>query len=191
MDFKYIKRQILYFPIRLLYKLQGFKIGKFFTLGKGVVIDKHGFQCGDCVYIGQYSYIGPNTHLGNFCMLSDNVNIIGHDHRYTMAGTPTILAGRETYEPITILEDDIWIGHGVTIMRGITIGEGSIIAANSVVTKNIPPYQIYGGTPAKYIKNRFTENEENVHRLFLEKIRNKKLIVLHDRKPIYKKAVNE
>lgn len=191
MDLGFIKRQIIYFPIRFFYKLRGYSIGKFFTVGKGVVIDKNGFYCGDCIYIGQYSYIGPNTKLGNFCMLSDNVNIIGHDHCYTEAGIPTILAGRDKNEPMTIVEDDVWIGHGVTIIRGVTIGEGSIVAANSVVTKSIPPYKIYGGIPAKYIKDRFSESQIEKHHHLLEDIRKKKLIVLHDRKPIYKKSLNE
>lgn len=182
MDLGFIKRQIIYFPIRVFYKLRGYSIGKFFTIGKGVVIDKNGFDCGDFVYIGQYSYIGPNTKIGNFCMLSDNVNIIGHDHCYTKAGTPTILAGREKNEPTTIIEDDVWIGHGVTIMRGVTIGEASIVAANSVVTKDIPPYKIYGGISAKYIKDRFSKSEEDIHRLFLKRVRNNELTISHDRK---------
>ena len=58
------------------------------------------------------------------------------------------------------IEDDVWIGHAVTIIRGVTIGEGSIVGANSLVTKDIHPYSIYGGIPAKLIRKRFSSEEE-------------------------------
>jgi chloramphenicol O-acetyltransferase type B len=109
-------------------------------------------------------------------MLSDNVNIIGHDHIFNKAGVPTILAGRPDNEPETIIEDDVWIGHGVTIMRGVKIGEGSIVGANSVVTKDIPPYSIFAGVPAKFIRSRFTEIDQMIHKDFLRKNRNNLLI---------------
>ena len=54
--------------------------------------------------------------------------------------------------------NDVWIGQNVTIKFGVTIGDGAIVAANSVVTKDIPPYSVYGGVPAKFIKNRFDDN---------------------------------
>lgn len=53
--------------------------------------------------------------------------------------------------------NDVWIGEGVSIMRGVTIGDGSVIAARSVVTKDIPPYSVVGGAPAKVIKMRFSD----------------------------------
>ena len=160
-------RSIKYTPIRIKYRLLGYTFGENFIVGIKVNIEKEGFFAGDNVYIGQYSYIAPNTKLGNFCMLSDYINIIGSDHNYKIAGTPTILAGRPNKKPITIIKDDVWIGHGVTIMRGITIGEGSIVAANSVVTHDIEPYKIVAGVPAQYIKDRFNKIDENKHRSFL------------------------
>ena len=153
-------RYLKYAPIRIKYKILGYKFGKNFIVGTKVNIEQKGFSAGNNVYIGQYSYIGPNTKLGNFCMLSDNVNFVGHDHSFEKIGTPIIFAGRPENEPTTILEDDVWIGHGVTIMRGVLIGEGSIVGANSVVTKDIPPYSIYGGIPAKLIRQRFKNNED-------------------------------
>lgn len=59
-----------------------------------------------------------------------------------------------------IIEDDVWVGYGTIIMSGIVIKKGSIIAAGSVVTKDVDPYSIYGGNPAKKIKNRFDTDEE-------------------------------
>ena len=61
---------------------------------------------------------------------------------------------------VTIIEDDVWIGTGSIIMSGITIGRGSIVAAGAVVTKSIPPCEIWGGNPAKKIKNRFNNTED-------------------------------
>lgn len=170
-----IARELKYAPYRLFYKLRGYTIGKKLVIGKSVKIEKEGFILGDYVYIGQYSYIGPKTKIGNFCMLSDNVNIIGHDHNFSKAGIPILLAGRPENEPETVIEDDVLIGHAVTIIRGVKIGEGSIVGANSVVTKDIPPYSIFAGNPAKFIRFRFTEEEQKIHKNFLEKYRRKKI----------------
>ncbi len=159
---KQILTSIKYFPMRLKYRIQGYKIGKNFVVGKEVNIEKIGFKSGNNVYIGQYSYIGPKTQIGNYCMLSDYVNIIGHDHKFEKLGTPIILSGRPYDEPKTLIEDDVWIGHGVTIMRGVKIGEGSIIGANSVVTKDIPAYSIYVGVPARFVRMRFKSEEERI-----------------------------
>ena len=57
-----------------------------------------------------------------------------------------------------MVEDEVWIGYGVTIMSGVKIGQGAIIAAGAVVTKDIPPYAIAGGVPAKVIKYRFSKD---------------------------------
>lgn len=57
-----------------------------------------------------------------------------------------------------IVQDDVWIGYGVTIMPGVTLGKGAIIATGSVVTKDVPPYAIVGGIPAKILKYRFSED---------------------------------
>jgi acetyltransferase-like isoleucine patch superfamily enzyme len=155
-------KNLFYYLMKLKYMIfKKAKIGENFVIGKNVNID-YDFKCGNNVYIGQYSYIGPNTTIGNFCMLSDNVNIIGHDHNFEKVGIPIILAGRPDFEPKTVLHDDVWIGHGVTIMRGVEIGEGSIVGANSVVTRNIEPYSVYAGVPAKFIRKRFNNNGDRI-----------------------------
>lgn len=66
-----------------------------------------------------------------------------------------------------IIEDDVWIGANAIILSGVTIGEGAIIGAGSVVTKNVEPYTIFAGNPAKKIKMRFTEDELLNHRQLL------------------------
>ena len=174
MNLKNSLRNIKYNYIRFKYILKGYRIGKNFVLGKEVNIKKNGFKTGDNVYIGQYSYIGPYTEIGNFCMLSDYINIIGDDHIFDKVGIPIILSGIPKSTKKTIIEDDVWIGHGVTIMKGVKIGEGSIIAANTVVTKDIEPYSINVGIPSKKIKMRFNSESIKIHKRNLEDYRNNK-----------------
>jgi len=69
-----------------------------------------------------------------------------------------------------VIEDDVWCGANVTILKGVTIGHGSVVAAGAVVTKSFPPYSIIGGVPAKLIRMRFTpEQIEDHERLFYKK----------------------
>lgn len=74
---------------------------------------------------------------------------------------------------LVLIEDDVWIGSNAMIISGgknITVGEGSIIAAGAVVTKDVAPYTIVAGIPAKYIKNRFSEDQLSLHKqLILER----------------------
>ena len=68
----------------------------------------------------------------------------------------------ENDQPVTI-EDGVWVGANVTVLKGVTIGRGSVVAAGAVVTKSFPPYSIIGGVPAKLIRMRFTEEEITEH----------------------------
>lgn len=92
--------------------------------------------------------------IGKYTMLANDVKIIGGDHYYKRVGVPIIFSGRAELHP-TVIGDDVWIGAYSIIMAGVTIGNGAIIAAGSVVTKDLEPYGIYGGIPAKLIKMRF------------------------------------
>jgi acetyltransferase-like isoleucine patch superfamily enzyme len=87
-------------------------------------------------------------------MLGPRVSFVGDDHRYDLPGTPMIFSGRPPLRE-TLVESDVWIGYGSVILSGVCIGRGSIVAAGSVVTKSIPPYEIWGGVPARRIKARF------------------------------------
>lgn len=120
------------------------------------------------VYIGPNCLIYPKVSIGAYTMLANNVHILGGDHRYDIPGTPIIYSGRDNLKS-TIIGRDCWIGAFSTIMCGVTIGEGSIIATGSIVTKDVEPYSIYGGVPAKRIKARF-ENAEDIqkHKKMLE-----------------------
>ncbi len=100
--------------------------------------------------------IGPKVELGPYVMLGPNVTIIGGDHLWDKPGTPIIFSGRPELKR-TVVEADAWIGFGAIIIAGVRLGRGSIVAAGAVVTKNIPPYEIWGGVPARKIGDRFSD----------------------------------
>ena len=105
-------------------------------------------------------------------MIEPGVTFVTGDHRYDLVGMRMIDVTYEMKLPSNdidiVVEDDVLIGTSAIILKGVTIGEGAIIAAGSVVTKDVPPYCIYGGNPASFIKFRFTEEEIKLHK---EKIR--------------------
>jgi len=116
---------------------------------------------GTDIYIGFDCHVGADVVIKNKVLIASNVSFVGGDHRFDIVGKYMKDSGRDVSKKI-IIEDDVWIGHGVIVMHGITLGEGSIVAAGSLVTKDVPPYTIYGGSPAKKIRNRFLANDDEV-----------------------------
>ena len=116
-------------------------------LGKKIVINKD-------VNIGSHStlYGADDIIIGRYCLLGNHVQLISGDHCFEDPNTPIKMQGTKIGK--IIIEDDVWIGALVTVLRGKTIGKGSVIGANAVVTKNIPPYSIAVGNPAKVICKR-------------------------------------
>lgn len=121
------------------------------TISKDLVAHEYSF-------IAQGAVIGPKVEIGRYVMFGPRVMIVGGDHLFNSPGTPTIFSGRPEL-PKTSIQADAWLGAGVIVIAGVTIGRGSIVAAGSVVTKDIPPYEIHGGVPAKKIKDRFSSQE--------------------------------
>lgn len=112
---------------------------------------------GENTYVGAYSVLGSyeKIKIGRDVMIAQSVSIRDHDHIFNDLKIPMRQQGVTT-API-IIEDDVWIGHGVIITKGVTVGKGAILAAGAVVTKDVPPLAIVGGVPAtiiKYRKNR-------------------------------------
>lgn len=98
---------------------------------------------------------GAKCKIGKYCSIADNVKVfLGGDHMVNWVTTHPFTYKSTTKGDINI-GNDVWISHGVTIMSGVTIGDGAIVAANSHVVKDVEPYTIVGGNPAKYIRHRF------------------------------------
>lgn len=113
----------------------------------------------------EFSYIGPNcliyprVRIGAYAMLANDVSIIGGDHIFRKPGIPIIFSGRGEIKE-TYIGKDVWIGAYTKILTGVRIGDGSIIAMGSVVTKDVEPFSIYAGVPARKVKYRFQSIQE-------------------------------
>lgn len=112
------------------------------------------------VTLEDYSGIGINAkiygtcHIGRYVMMGTDVTIITRNHRFDRTDIPMMEQGFGEERPVYI-GNDVWIGDRVLILPGVHIGDGSIIAAGAVVTKNVPPYSIVAGVPARKIRDRF------------------------------------
>ncbi len=130
-------------------------------------------QMGNNVQFGEYCNVANNVIFGNNILMAGRVCFIGkNDHVFSVPGQ-LIWHGKRGDDGYCIVENDVWIGHGCTIVGNIRISNGSIIAAGSVVTKDIPPCEIWGGVPAKKIRDRFSSNKEKIEHIdFLHKLQN-------------------
>lgn len=140
----------------------GISFGRNVTIGKGAIITCTGVIAnkGVGIAIGDYSAVGAQSFLGgqggirigNNVIMGPGVRIFSENHNYDDISIPIRLQG-ESRKGV-IIEDDCWVGAGVTILDGVTVGTGSLIAAGSVVTKSIPSFSVVCGVPARIIKNR-------------------------------------
>ena len=137
------------------------------------LVRRYGFE------IGEFSYGRPKVRfpesgrklfIGRYCSIADQVEILlGGNHRTDWVTTYPFAAMRGLWPEATAGDDyhasrgdvrighDVWLGSGAMIMSGVTIGHGAVIAARAVVTKDVPPFAIVGGNPAKLIRYRFAD----------------------------------
>ncbi len=134
--------------------------------------------------IGRYTFIGMNSYvdkstssIGRFCSIAMGAKISLNNHPMEWVSTHPFLYNKK-YKFVdanvsvagvnnkkTIIGNDVWIGANVTILAGVTIGDGAVLGANALVTKDVAPYSVVNGTPAKHVKFRF---EEDVIKKLLE-----------------------
>lgn len=164
---------VKYMSIKYLAHFYFFVLGKIktkiYTLvmkkaGKNVFIfspfrctGPEGIEIGDNVVIAENCVIGGQGGLsiGNYVMIGNNSTIITANHGFSL---PDIPMARQPLDiaPVAI-GDDVWIGANVVILSGVNIGQGSIIGAGAIVTKDVEPYSVVVGNPAKLIRKRFDE----------------------------------
>ena len=128
------------------------------SCGENVNVERHarfgrGVTLGDRSGIGINASIGEQTHIGSDVMMGPDCVIYTRNHRFDRLDIPMREQGYGPVEPVEI-GDDCWIGGRVTILPGVHVGNGAVIAAGAVVTKDVPPYAVVGGVPARVIYNR-------------------------------------
>ncbi len=119
-----------------------------------------------------FDFVGDKLIIGKFCMIASDVTFImnGANHlTEAVTSYPFAIFGNGWQEAMdgkvypakgdTVIGNDVWIGYRATIMAGVKVGDGAIIGANSVVTKDVEPYSIVGGNPAREIKKRFSDDQ--------------------------------
>lgn len=146
---------------RVAYRWLGFDIGaKAYIYRNVLLLGKISLGAGssisnNCCLNGASAGIS----IGRDVMIAPNCCIVAFDHGTARNGVPM---ARQTLRQAPVrIGDDVWIGANSTITAGVTIHEGAIIAANSVVTKDVGPFEIVGGVPAKFIKHRSVEPSSN------------------------------
>lgn len=151
-------------------------IGDFTRTENSKFDDEVSIQRNSTIYsseIGRFTYTGKNftswnSKIGSFCSISWNVGIGGANHDFNKTTTHAFLysknfglmgenEGYERFSDECIIGNDVWVAANVTICRGVTIGDGAVIGAGAVVTKDVAPYTIVVGVPAKPLKKRFDE----------------------------------
>jgi acetyltransferase-like isoleucine patch superfamily enzyme len=132
-------------------------------------------KIGAWTYIQRHSYIGHGATVGRYCAIARYAEIGPVHHDYTMITNHEFPTHRKRFAETagykglswkprrgkgrapTVIEDDVWIGIRATILRGVRVGTGAIVGAHALVTKDVPPYAIVGGVPARIIGYRFPQ----------------------------------
>lgn len=158
------------------------KIMRKFLIGKSIInskIDNSSKVNSGCnivnTQVGKYSYIGydgeiVNCKIGNFCSVASGVRIGGAEHPIDWVSTSPVFQNvkhsgpQKRFARLTLpaskkteIGHDVWIGYNAIVKAGVTIGNGAVIGAGAVVTKDVPPYAVVAGNPAKVIKYRFDD----------------------------------
>jgi len=130
---------------------------------------------GDFSYVGEYCTIA-DAQIGRFVAIANHVRLGAPNHPMERASQHRITYCPEYYSPNAtrdhdffahrrdervVIGNDVWMGHGVIVLPGVTVGDGAVLAAGAVVTKDVAPYSIVGGVPAKLLRPRFTGSIAN------------------------------
>ena len=117
------------------------------------ISDAKQLTIGNHVRINENAFFQGDISIGNHVMIAPGVAIYTVAHRHDTIETPMVQQGTTESKKVTI-GNNAWLGRNVVVLPGITVGEGAIVGANSVITKNVAPFTIVGGVPAKLIRKR-------------------------------------
>lgn len=148
------------------------KYNGFVRVMKGTTFAHKKIELGHNVQFGQYCHIDTNVVIGNNVLVAGRVCFMDrYGHRFNEVGL-TIWNSKAKNGDDVVIGDDVWICDGAFILSGCKIGNGSIVTARSVLTHDIPECEIWGGIPAKKIKDRFlNEEEKKKHLNYLKQLR--------------------
>ncbi|MDH7788239.1 phosphonate metabolism protein (transferase hexapeptide repeat family) [Ochrobactrum sp. 19YEA23] len=150
-------------------QLKSSKLGRYADIGERVILRD--------VMVGDFTYFERNgegiyAEIGKFCSIAANVRINALEHPMERLTTHKLSYRPNEYfrylgvdgefrarrqAKRVVIGNDVWIGHGAVITPGVTVGHGAVIGANAVVTKDVAPYTVVGGVPAKLIRKRFDD----------------------------------
>ncbi len=166
--------------LQALYRLyavrKNVRHGRRLHLGLGTIVDaSRGLTIGDDVYIGKGCTVEVDGRIGDGVLIANRVGLVGrHDHDFRVPGrimrhAPWIGDAEfdESLRQELIIEDDVWIGYGAIVLSGVTVGRGAVVAAGAVVTRDVPPYAIVAGLPARVVGRRFSDEEIQAHEIAL------------------------
>ena len=124
-----------------------FKYDGFWQPGPSIVV-------GDRVFVGRGCEFNIRRRIviGNDCLIASGCKFIDHDHELTVGAGP--MHSLSCPEAAITLEEDVWLGVNVVVLKGVIIGQGAVVGAGAVVTKSVPPYEIWAGIPARKIGQR-------------------------------------
>ena len=120
---------------------------------------------GSHVFIGRGACIAASAgfYVGNYVLIGPEFCVMGGDHNFHEAGKLMWNVTTGGINLPVVVEDDVWIGARVTLLKGVRIGRGSVLGAGSVVTRSVPAYSVAAGNPCRVLHPRFSVEELNVH----------------------------
>jgi len=142
------------------------RVGRNFRFDPGsIFLNAKLIEVGDNVFIGENAYFSSDNGItiGNEVMFGPYPMIIGGDHNISVVGKLMTNVHTGGVNKPVVIEDDVWIGARVLILKGVTVGEGSVIGAGSVVTRDLPPYVVAYGNPCRVQRPRFSPRDLGRH----------------------------
>jgi acetyltransferase-like isoleucine patch superfamily enzyme len=118
---------------------------------------------GDNVFINKNAHLSGAITIGNNVMMGPNVTIFAHDHLFGVYGKSIRELNSVKIEEPIIIEDEVWIGACVVILKGVTVGIGAVVGAGVVLNRSVPPYTLAVGTPVRFARRIFSDGNLLTH----------------------------